>query len=120
MEKFPLEEVLGGYGDNGSQNGATEIVCATVGHGHGSIVRDIAGYLPEFSEDLRADWYFQRVVEDTQQHFHDAYVDTDWPRCPLHGRHPLWLHDGGWWCEQAGKLIAPVGGLGEKTETAQR
>lgn len=85
-------------------------VKATLGAGHESIVRDIAARLREFIEDPT--WYFERVVEDTQQDFHDGYIDTDWPKCPLHdGRHPLWLGEGGWWCQKDGVRIAAVGDL---------
>ena len=64
-------------------------VSATVGPGHESIVRANAKRLREFIDDPEG--YFARVVEDSQQDLHDERIDTDWPRCPLHGRHPLWL-----------------------------
>src|SRR5215203_4696310 len=32
------------------------------------------------------DW---KVVEDFQQLVHDEFIDTTWPACPLHHRHPL-------------------------------
>ena len=84
---------------------------ATLGAGYESLARANARRLREFiSEDRER--YFEEVIEATQQNVHDEFIDTDWPRCPLHGRHPLWLHDGGWWCEQDRVLIAPVGRLG--------
>lgn len=86
-------------------------VKATLGPGYESNLRDIAGRLREFIEDPA--WYFERVVEDTQQDLHDGHIDTDWPKCPLHdGRHPLWLGEGGWWCQKDGVLVAAVGDLG--------
>jgi hypothetical protein len=86
-------------------------VVTTIGPGHEELVRANAERLREFIDD-DPHYYFQRVVEDTQQDLHDEFIDTDWPRCPLHGRHPLWLGEGGWWCEQDHVLIAPVGQLG--------
>lgn len=81
---------------------------ATLGPGYESMVRDIARRLREFIDD--PDWYFERVVDDTQQDFHDGYIDTGWPKCPVHdGRHPLWLADRGWWCQKNAVLIAAVG-----------
>ena len=53
--------------------------------------------------------YQQRVVDDVQQSIHDAFVDTAWPACPIHGNHPLWFSEGWWRCPQAG----PVARLGE-------
>jgi hypothetical protein len=86
-------------------------VDATLGHGYESIVRTKSRQLREFIDDPA--WFFERVVEDTQQEFHDAYIDSDWPKCPLHhGRHPLWAGEGGWWCQHDGVLIAAVGKLG--------
>ena len=86
-------------------------VKATLGPGYESNLRDIAGRLREFIEDPA--WYFERVVEDTQQDFHDRHIDTDWPKCTVHdGRHPLWLGEGGWWCQKDGVLVAAVGDLG--------
>jgi hypothetical protein len=31
------------------------------------------------------------VVDDVQQYFHDAFVDTTWHGCPHHPNHPLWF-----------------------------
>lgn len=88
-------------------------VSATIGPGQESIVRANARRLREFIDEPAR--YFDQVVEDTQQDFHDEYIDTDWPGCPLpDGRHPLWLGEGGWWCEKEHVLIAPVGQLGSK------
>ena len=68
------------------------------------------------SEDLRrfaveAQDFEQRVVDDVQQHLHDAFVDTSWPACPHHPNHPLWYSDGWWSCEKSGQRAAPLGGL---------
>lgn len=86
---------------------------ATLGPGYESLVLDVAARLREFIDDPV--WFFERVVEDTQQDIHDGCIDTDWPKCPVHnGRHPLWLGAGGWWCQKDGVLIAAVGGLGSR------
>ena len=85
-------------------------VDSTLGSGYEPIVRANARRLREFIDEPVH--YFERVVEDTQQQIHDEYIDTDWPKCPLHaGRHPLWLGDGGWYCEKDQVLIAAVGHL---------
>ena len=57
--------------------------------------------------------YAIKVAEDVQQKLHDTFVDTTWPACPLHRRHPLWLeHDlVAWGCTQTGRVIAPLGSL---------
>ena len=65
--------------------------------------------LRQFIEERAS--YLDRVVEDTQQAIHDDFIDTTWPRCPRHHRHPLWLHNGGWWCEEDGICIASLGEL---------
>ena len=93
-------------------------VRATIGPGHEALIRANAKRLREFVDD--PDHYRDRVIEDTQQDLHDRFIDTDWPRCPLHGRHPLWLGEGGWWCTQEQVFIAPVGQLGSKISSSSR
>jgi hypothetical protein len=68
-------------------------------------VLDRAAELREF--DLGA--ADEKLAEDVQQEIHDTFVDTSWPACPRHGRHPLWYRDGAWYCDQ---LAAPVAALG--------
>jgi hypothetical protein len=93
------------------------------------IARDLAatlGWRPRqamaFAEQaavVSADWwdrpgdYALHLAEDVQQQLHDTFVDTTWPACPLHQRHPLWLeHDRVVWrCTQTGRVIAPLGSL---------
>lgn len=84
-------------------------VNATLGSGHESIVRANARRMREFAHEVAE--YVRRVVDDTQQDIHDGFIDTAWPKCPLHDRHPVWFHDGGWWCEQRGILVARLGEL---------
>jgi hypothetical protein len=52
----------------------------------------------------------EKLVEDVQQEIHDTFVDTSWPECPRHGKHPLWYRDGAWYCDQ---LEVPIAALGE-------
>ena len=57
------------------------------------------------------DYYQERVVEETQQWLHDVFIDTEWPRCPRHVGHPLWLVGGAWRCDKDDVLVAPLGEL---------
>jgi hypothetical protein len=62
--------------------------------------------------------YVGDVVDDVQQYFHDARVDTTWPACPHHPNHPLWFADGWWRCERIEEPVARLGtlsGLNQKT-----
>jgi hypothetical protein len=60
-----------------------------------------------------------KLAEDVQQQLHDTFVDTTWPTCPLHPRHPLWLDDersrAVWRCTKSGVDIAPLGSLAAST-----
>jgi hypothetical protein len=55
----------------------------------------------------------RRVVDDTQQDLMDTFIDTTWPTCPRHPNHPLWFHDGAWYCERDDEALAKLGGLRE-------
>lgn len=66
------------------------------------------------------DEYLAKVAEEIQQEFHDGFVDITWPKCPLHQRHPLWLHDGYWTCEQLGVRLARLGELRASRDAAGR
>lgn len=55
--------------------------------------------------------YVGQVVDDVQQYFHDARVDTTWPACPHHPNHPLWFSDGWWRCQRIEEPIARLGTL---------
>lgn len=57
------------------------------------------------------DDYRQRVVDNVQQEIHDTFIDTSWPVCPHHGRHPLWYSDGWWHCDHGLGPVAPLGTL---------
>ena len=54
--------------------------------------------------------FTEKVVEDVQQDILDSIVV--WPVCPRHPNHPLWLHDGAWYCEQDKVKVAGLGALG--------
>jgi len=65
---------------------------ATIGPGHdGAIIEAAARRRPYADVPAR---YVRDVVDDVQQYFHDAFVDTTWPACPHHPNHPLWFSDG--------------------------
>jgi hypothetical protein len=84
-------------------------VTATLGSGHETSIRETAARVREFQDDPVD--YRQTVVDDVQQYFHDVFIDTTWPRCPLHSNHPLWLHDGHWICEKDRIVVARLGEL---------
>jgi hypothetical protein len=58
------------------------------------------------------------LVEHVQQVLHDTFVNTTWPTCPRHGRHPLWYADGAWWCTEDHVVVAPLGELPASTRPA--
>ncbi len=87
-------------------------VAATVGDAHRAIVQKTAALVRELEIGDPAD----KVVDDVQQFIHDTFVDTTWPTCPKHGRHPLWYLSGAWWCEQDDVAIAPLGSLARVRE----
>ena len=82
---------------------------ATIGKGYEDVVRSRAAELLTFLDD-RA-YYVEKLAEDIQQYFHDYRIDTEWPRCPLHPNHPLWLQRKHWECSGAKAVIAPLGSL---------
>ena len=88
---------------------------ATIGPGHGEpIVEAAARHRLHVGNPVG---YVDKVVDDVQQYFHDAFVDTTWPACPHHPNHPLWFSDGWWRCERIEEPIARLGALsGVKAE----
>lgn len=56
------------------------------------------------------------MAEDAQQWLHDTFLDTTWPPCPDHGRHPLWWRTPSlfhvWTCEESGRPVCALGELG--------
>jgi hypothetical protein len=82
-------------------------VVVTVGEAHRNVVHQRAAEVRTLKiGDLGA-----KLVDDVQQILHDTQVDTTWPRCPRHNRHPLWYRDSGWWCEQFDEQVFPLGAL---------
>lgn len=62
-----------------------------------------------------ADFVPGLVAQDLQESLH-ADVDRDWPTCPEHGDHALFIEpdlgaDPFWVCEVSGLPVAPIGGL---------
>jgi hypothetical protein len=82
---------------------------ATLGDEHAAIVHDETSHLQAEAGD--AEEYADRAVTNVQECVQEWFIDTTWPRCPRHLRHPLWYRDGTWWCEADGVAIAPLGGL---------
>ena len=85
-------------------------VRATLGSAHRQLIADIVADVQQLDVDDKA----EKVVNDVQQHFHDTFVDTTWPSCPRHAKHPLWYRDGAWWCVEDGIAIARLGDLAGK------
>jgi hypothetical protein len=84
-------------------------VRATIGSGHDEAIIETAARRRLYA-DVPAQ-YVCDVVDDVQQYFHDAFVDTTWPACPFHPNHPLWFSDGWWRCERVDEPIARLGTL---------
>jgi hypothetical protein len=95
---------------------------STLGPKYGGMVRrlgaDMLDLFNENADDERwnLEYFTERLVEDVQQYIHDSFFDTTWPRCPEHERHPLWLENKQWTCEDSGKPHATLGSLGAMTE----
>jgi hypothetical protein len=87
---------------------------ATIGPGHEGIAVENASRLRQFVDEPVQ--YAARVVEDTQQDVHDFFIDTTWPTCPRHQRHPLWFREDAWWCEQDRVRVATLGELAPNAE----
>lgn len=88
-------------------------LAATIGPGHEELAARNASRVRQFIDD--ANDYVARVVDDTQQDVHDLRIDTTWPECPRHQRHPLWVHDHAWWCETDRVRVADLGDLAPRT-----
>jgi hypothetical protein len=76
----------------------TRDVLATVGPGYEDLISSTAEDHLRFGNPHGN--YTSRVVADLQQQFHDQFIDTSWPECPMHGRHPLGFSAGFWSCYQ--------------------
>ena len=79
----------------------------TVGARHVHLVAEQAA----LAATLDSDHLESKVVEDVQQVIHDSLIDIIWPTCPHHRRHPLWFHDGAWWCQETSVQVAALGDL---------
>jgi hypothetical protein len=67
-----------------------------------------------FRDDEEAQAIFDwKVIEDFQQGIHDEHIDTTWPTCPRHTRHPLTFdHEHKMWrCPMDSTLAFPLGAL---------
>ena len=83
-------------------------IARTVGDRHRTLVARAAARMQSLDPPIDP----AKVVDDVQQDIHDLFIDTTWPSCPRHGRHPLWYREGAWWCEQDSVAIADLGALG--------
>jgi hypothetical protein len=100
-------------------------VAVTVGAGLEDVIRREASMRRMFFNepdtiDADSDEFLAKVAEGVQQYFHDCFVDTTWPECPFHRRHPLWLHQSGWMCEQLNTHVARLGELRASRDSAGR
>ena len=82
-------------------------VAVTVGEAHRKSVRQRATVV----RTLEIADQGTKLVDDVQQTLHDTHVNTTWPTCPRHKRHPLWYRDGSWWCEKLGERVFELGAL---------
>jgi hypothetical protein len=71
------------------------------------VVQNEADNARDFVDDPND--YVDRVVGGVQECILDAVIT--WPACPHHPQHPLWYHDGAWFCDQERLLVAPLGAL---------
>lgn len=84
-------------------------VVATLGPALLDVVRSTAHHQRPLAAGR--DDYFQRVVDDVQQHVHDCFIDTSWPACQVHPNHPMWFSSGCWVAD--GTVEVPLGELGK-------
>ena len=90
-----------------------------VAHTLGEKYLDFVGHAADIVRILEIGDPSSKAVDDVQQRIHDEFIDTVWPACPRHSNHPLWYEAGGWWCQEDGVQVAPLGGL-RQISTSQR
>lgn len=83
-------------------------VVATLGELHRHVVRDATNHRIYCSNPSD---YEERIVDTVQEAILESWIDTTWPACPRHGRHPLVYQEGGWWCEQDRLVLCNLGEL---------
>ena len=88
---------------------------ATLGPGHERDIQYHAASKRERGVDPAM--YWEMVVEQVQEEFHDGFIHTTWPPCPRHLQHPLWLHGEHWMCEQDKVVVARLGELASTAQT---
>ena len=82
-------------------------VVATLGELYRPVVRDAIEHL--YCSDPSA--YEERIVDSVQEEILESWIDTTWPACPRHSRHPLVYQEGGWWCQQDRVVLCKLGEL---------
>lgn len=94
-------------------------VAVTVGASHRAFIRDAADTVSGLNRPHDTlDDRMNKIAEDVQQMLHDTFVDTTWPACPRHHRHPLEYRSRAWWCEADGVRIAALGELPPRQDDA--
>lgn len=91
-------------------------VVATLGEPYRQIVRPAVQDLFYEGPD-----YDEKIVDAVQEEIIETRIDTTWPACPRHGRHPLFYHeDGYWWCDQDRVPLCKLGDLSMLSISKQR
>lgn len=84
-------------------------VVATLGEQYRHVARAANKYFEYYGDPAG---YDEKVVENVQEEILETWIDTTWPACPRHGRHPLFYHDDGWWwCERDRVAVCKLGDL---------
>lgn len=94
----------------------------------GGLSADEASRLVWQLAEWRLDWVSSEpagltaleVAEDAQERVIENYPAHNWPVCPRHPNHPLWLAgrypERAWTCTATGERIANLGRLGSAAE----
>lgn len=117
--RFPLSDHLGprSWVMNETLNRLVPLleadVVATLGEQWRHVVRGavIGIYYPGEPDAV----YEEKVVDNVQEDIIETGIDTTWPACPRHGRHPLVYHEGGWWCQQDSVVVCNLGELASQS-----
>ena len=91
-------------------------VVATLGEQWRHIARGAANYRMYCSDPSE---YEERIIDNVQEEILESWIDTTWPACPRHGRHPLVYHEGGWWCQQDRVVLCKLGELATITPPSE-
>jgi hypothetical protein len=84
---------------------------STLGPKFEDVVTRIGARVREHNNHLDREDYIRTVAGAVQEEFHSTFLDTTWPACPHHRRHPLWLWGDIWVCGQLAEPVAALGNL---------